>query len=182
MPYQDIDHRFLERSCNIRLIYRNSFHFTGIEVIKHCGFQAAEAEIVGTPVYFRTREYNGIRIAFFRYFIDFGTAGIAETDSPRHLIEGFARGIIPCPSDDFVLPVIFYHYKMGMSAGNHKADKRRLQILIFYKIGADMSFDMMDSDQRLVRGKRYGLCCGYSYQKRPHQAGAIGHCHSSHFL
>ena len=65
MPYQNIDHRFLERSCNIRLIYFNSFHFTGIEVIKHCGFQAAEAEIVGTPVYFRTREYNGIRIAFF---------------------------------------------------------------------------------------------------------------------
>ena len=63
---------------------------------------------------------------------------------------------------------------MRVSSRHHQAQKRRFQILIFNVICADMAFNMMDADQRKPCGKADGLCCGNSYQKRPHQPRAIG--------
>ena len=68
-----------------------------------------------------------------------------------------------------------------MTSGYYKAEERRLQIRVFNIIRADMAFNVMYADQRLVRRKRNGLRRRNSHKKRSHQPGAIGDGHRSDF-
>ena len=68
-----------------------------------------------------------------------------------------------------------------MTSGYYKAEERRLQIRVFNIIRADMAFDVVYADQRLVRRKRNGLRRGNSHQKRSHQPGPIGDGHRRDF-
>ena len=45
------------------------------------------------------------------------------------------------------------------------------------KVGKNMTFQMVDANQRHPQGKSKCLGSGYAHQKRPHQPGTIGHCH-----
>ena len=42
-------------------------------------------------------------------------------------------------------------------------------------VGADVSLDMMDSDQRLAGRQRVGFCCGQPDQQSSHQSRSVGH-------
>ena len=65
------------------------------------GFEPAEAEIAGTGQP-GSRQIERRRGAPRGRLLDGGTAGIWQTEHPRHLVEGLARGIVPRATDDAV--------------------------------------------------------------------------------
>ena len=68
-----------------------------------------------------------------------------------------------------------------MAAGYDQAYKGRLQIRGRDIIGADMPFDMMDTDQGDPGSEAQGLGRGYADQQRTHQAGTVGDRDGIHF-
>ena len=125
---------------------------------------------------------NCLRVTFFCHLIDLRTARITKPDRSCHLVKCLSCRIITGFTDDLILSVIFYDNKMRMSARYHKAGKRRLQFLMFNKIGADMSFDMMHSDKWLIRCKCDRFCFRYPDKKCTNQPRSICNCNGSHII
>ena len=172
--YQHIDDCLLEGCRHVRPVDLLALHLAGIQVIQHCRLQSAEAEIIFVFRYLRSRERNRIGISLLRQTVNFRAARISESDRARHLVKCLARRVISGSSDDLILPVILHHDKMRVSAGCHKAHKRRLQLLMFDIICADMSADMMHTNQRKSGRKADCLRLRYTDQQCADQSGAVG--------
>ena len=84
-------------------------------------------------------------------------AGIAQAHGACHLVEGLAGRVVPGASDDLKLAVIFHNHQMGVPARHDQADKRRLQIGIFYKVCRNVPLNMVHAHQGLLRRVGDGL-------------------------
>ena len=87
-----------------------------------------------------------------------------------------------CPADNLILRVTVNLYQMGMSARNHEAEIRRLQLLMFNIIGSYMPLDVMYTYQRLFCGIGYSLCLCHSYQKSTHKSGTVSHTYGIYVI
>ena len=112
MAHQHIYDCFLEGSSHIRLINLFSLHLASVQIVQHCGFQTAEAEIIFILRHCCSGEVDGIRIALLRHLVNLGTAGISQSDGTSHLVKSFSRRIISGPSDDLIFTVILDHHQM----------------------------------------------------------------------
>ena len=112
MAHQHIYDCFLEGSSHIRLINLFSLHLASVQIVQHCGFQTAEAEIIFILRHCCSGEVDGIRIAHLRHLVNLGTAGISQSDGTSHLVKSFSRRIISGPSDDLIFTVILDHHQM----------------------------------------------------------------------
>ena len=93
-----------------------------------------------------------------------------------------AGRIVPGSADNFIGAVIFNQNQMRVSPGSDQAYKRRLQIFIFNKIGADMSFDMMHSDQWFSAGITNCFCCTDADQEGTYKSRSICHTNSVYII
>ena len=118
---------------------------------------------------------NRLRVSLAGYFIDFRTSRISQSDGTGHLVESFAGRIIKGTSQNFILSVVLYIHKMRVSAGYHKAHKRRFQFRGCKEICTDMSFDMMHTDKRKICAEGDCLCFRNTDQKRAHKSRAVGY-------
>ena len=64
----------------------------------------------------------------------------------------------------------------GVAPGNHQYDRGQNQIRR-QRVGQDVPFDVVDTDQRQIRRQGQGLARGKAHQQRSDQTGASGHGH-----
>src|SRR5262245_17720646 len=101
-------------------------HVARLHPPQNGGFVAAEAEIQGVALHFGEREMNGAGIAVGREAVDDGTTGIAQAEELANLVEGFYGGIVAGLAEQAVGTVGAYFKQMGMSAGGHESEGRKL--------------------------------------------------------
>ena len=174
MLHQHVADCLLERGRHVGAVNLNAFHLASVQIIQHGRFQAAEAEVVGGILEFRTRKRNGLRIALFGNLINLRTARIAQANGAGHFIKGLSGRVVTGPSQNLVFSIIPHNDQMGMSAGYHQAHKGRLQIKIFDIIGGNVAFNVVYAHQGQLFRVADSLGLGHSHQKRTYQTRAVG--------
>ena len=94
------------------------------------GLEAGEAEIERGAVYGRARELERFVVAGLSEFIHGDAAGIGHAHGARSLIERFARGIVTRFSEDAELCVVRHFDDVRVTAGDDKAQERRLEFRV----------------------------------------------------
>ena len=88
--------------------------------LAHRGLQAGEGKIAVLPALERTREIEALRIAPPRMLLHLRTAGIAQPQKLRHLVEGLAQGIVDGGAEAVVAAHPFNHLELGVAARNQQ--------------------------------------------------------------
>ena len=102
-------------------------------------------------------------------------AGIVEPQHPRGLVEGLTRRVVHGLPQQGIVAVGIHAGKVAVPAADHQAQERRLQVRRGQEIGADMSFDMVDGDERQARGIAQPLHAVDAGEQRAHQPRPVGH-------
>src|SRR5215469_7971409 len=113
----------------------------------------------------RWREFHRARISMPGQPVDHRSAGIAQSDQLRNLVESLSRGIVASVPDVLVAPALgalLRQVKMRVSAGNHQRQQRKSQLaipLLFFleQYGVNVPFQMIDRNQRLLEGEGQSL-------------------------
>ena len=163
----------LKRGRNICRHNLFALHSAFIQMIQHCWFDTTETEIIWRLVHFRLRKIKGIGISLFGKPVYLRSARITKPNGSCHFIKRLTCGVISCPAQDFKLPVIFHDHKMGMSSGNHQAQKRRFQIRMFNIIRWNMPFYVVHTYKRNVFCKTDGFCLSHPYKQRAYKTRSV---------
>ena len=102
-------------------------------------------------------------------------AGVIQPQHARGLVEGLARGVVHRLAKQGVVAIGVHAREVAVPAAHHQAQKRRLQVRRGQEVGADMSLDMVDGDERQARGIAQSLHAVDAGEQRAHQPRAIGH-------
>ena len=121
-------------------------------------------------------------ISLLRGLVDLGSAGIAQPDLARHLVKGLSGRVILGPSQDLIFTVVPDQDQMGVAAGDNEAGKGRFQRRLRDIVGADMSLDVVDTDQGDPGRKAQSLGGGDTDQEGADQAGPVGDGDGVHLL
>ena len=68
-----------------------------------------------------------------------GPPGVSQADGAGHLVKSLSRRVVPGPSQNLILAVIFHRHQMRVAAGHHQAAEGGLQIRIFNIVGRNMA-------------------------------------------
>jgi hypothetical protein len=144
------------------------------------GLEAAEREIVRAfePCAWE-RKTPGI--ATLGGMLDGRPAGIAEAEYAGGLVECFARGVVYSLAEKAILAVSCHKDKLGMAARYYETEGREARLCGYLArgglgfgdepVGVDMSFDVVDGDERFATCERYGLGCVYAHEEGRREAG-----------
>ena len=116
-------------------------------------------------------------IAGLGHFVQGRTAGIGHSQNPGYLIEALPCRIVQGGTQNLHLRIVQHIYNHGMSAGDHQAQKRRLQIGIGQVVGRNVAPDVVHRDQGLVHGEGSGFREVHAHQHGANQPRGIGHGH-----
>ena len=138
-------------------------------VIKDRGFQSTETEVKRIALHFDRAEFDRRRLGTSggRQTIKDRAAWIAKTKKFGNLVISFARGVVASLPDFPVAELgrslgassllCSNFVKYGVAARDDKADGGKFGngagFVRFQKNGVDMSFEMVDGNQRLVQRK-----------------------------
>ena len=111
-------------------------------------------------------EIVGFFVACFRQLLYLRSARVAKPESTRHLVKGFACGIITSTPYELKFVIISNLDNMAVSARSNEADKGRFKIRIGEIIGCYMPFDMVYSDKRQILGERKPFCKAHADKQR----------------
>lgn len=126
-------------------------HVPLLHPVAHGGLDAAEAEVADVAFHVGRREPDGVGIAIGRQRVDHGPARIAESEQLGDFVERFAGGVVPRPADQPVGESFAHLEQMRMAAADHQRHGRQFQLLpVLHHDGVDVTFDMIDGDQRQV--------------------------------
>ena len=170
---QLIDYCMLEGSGQILRRQRLPLLLQVVAGVDKGRLEAGEAEVVFARRV-RTGQFQRLRIAALRHFIQQRAAGIGQMQYARRLVKGFACRIILRAAKQLIHAVILYHQDVAVTAAGNQAHKGRLKGFVRQIIGADMAFDVVDGDQRLVQRVRQRLGAAHARQQRANQARAVG--------
>ena len=174
MRYEHIHNRLLEGCRHVGHIDRDALHAACIQVVEDGGFHAAEAEVIAGSRHLSPGKCDRMGISLSGSLVDFGASGIAQADFPRHLVKSLSRRVVLCLSQNLIFTVIADKNQMRVSAGDYQAGKRRLQCRFRDIIRADMSLDMVHTDQRYSGREAQSLGGGDTDQQGTDQSGPIG--------
>ena len=102
-------------------------------------------------------------------------AGIRHTDHAGDLVKALPCRVVACRAHDVKFCVILHVDDQRMSAGDDKAQKRRLQIGIRQIIGRDMPPDMVNRNERHAEAVRRCFREIHTHQHRADQPRRIRH-------
>ena len=167
-----IDHRLLERRAQIGDVLigqrRDLFRFE-----PQRGFQPRQRKIGVAASAHRPRQRKARGIAARGFLFDQRTAGIAEAEQFRRLVEGLADGVVERAAEAEIIADAAHAENLRMAAGGEEQaiGKRR-------PVGEPrrerMRFQMIDGDQRLVVRERNRLRRGQPDDDAADQARAGG--------
>ena len=153
-----------------------------VDQVQGGGFQTGEAHIVGILPGLGT----GQRILRFISQpgcpVQGSATGVRHSQHPGHLVKALPRRVIQGGTQDVHVGVVLHFHDHGMAAGDHQAQKGRLQLRISQVIGRDVAPDVMDRDQRLPQGQSGGFGEIHPHQHRTDEARRVGHGHGVDFL
>ena len=154
-----------------------------LHVPQHRGLQPAEAEIqialqlgriaigVRQP---RRRQRNRAIVAGLRQPIDDRTAGIPEPQQLGDLVVRFSRRIVARPAEQLVMPGPIDEIQARMPARHDQHDRRQRHLAVVQHERFDVAGEMMNADQRKIRGRRRRLRKRQADEQRTDQARAVG--------
>ena len=119
----------------------------------------------------------------WRKEVDHRAAGIAEFQQLSDFVEGFARRVVAGLSHIVVHPSVaaaLCQIKMGMTSADHQREHREFQFVIaslplFQQHGVDVSFEMIDGDERLGSRKRQRFGKAETYEQRSSESGSLSY-------
>ena len=104
-------------------------------------------------------------------------AGIGHTQHTGHLVKALPRRVIPGGAQNVKHGIILHVHNQAVAAGDHQAQKGRLQIGTGQIVCGNVSPDVVNRDQRHIQGQSRRLGKVDSHQHRPDQARRVGHSH-----
>lgn len=105
----------LEAGGNIGHRQLLAFLLQLLDQAQHRCLQAAEAGVVGV-IQFALGQREAIGIPLLRPAVDLGPARIAQPQQPRHLVKGFAGGVVAGAAHRLVLPVVLHPDQAGVAS------------------------------------------------------------------
>src|ERR1700736_2486664 len=119
--------------------------------ITNCGFQSAEAEILG--IEHAARKIEAFGIAMPRMFLNLGPARVTKSEKLRNFVERFAGGIVHGSANNPVIAQRTNKGRHGMSATD---DERNIRFnpRLAEKWREQMAFEMVDAEIRLSKTDR----------------------------
>ena len=135
--------------------------------------QAREREVVpGLPAQ-DVRKREPPRIAVARDELERGTAGLAQAEEARALVEGLAGGVVERAAETHGCGVVGHVEHERVPAGREQAGERRLQPQGREPQRGDVAKQVIDRDERQVPRVRDGLGRGETDEQRTDQARAL---------
>ena len=144
------------------------------EIERRC-FEAGEGHIQLAARNVAVRHGVFFVVAKLCLTVESSAAGIRHSKHARDLIEAFPRRVVARRAEDAHFRVILHVHDQTVSAGNDKADERRLQLRIRQIICRNMSADVMHRHQRHIQRKGRRLRKVHANQNCADQPRRIGH-------
>ncbi len=140
--------------------------------MKHGGLETAEREVETVS---DEGSGEGERVlARPGQLLDHRAAGVAQSQHARHLVERFARRIVPCLAQHPVPSPAGHVEQERVSSGYDQRDERRLERGVLERRRKHMSLEMVHADQRRMLGDGQRLGVAHADEQGPDQAGAGG--------
>ena len=117
LGHEHVDDRGLERRGDVGDLGLGML----AHVLHHRGLQPREREVVAV-VEHRARERDRVRIALACQAVDRRTAGIAEPEEPRDLVERLARRVVDRLAEHAVLAVVVHRDEQRVPARHDERD------------------------------------------------------------
>ncbi len=135
------------------------------------GLQAGEREIRLRPAHQRAGQVEAFGIALPRLDFHVRTARIGQAQELRHLVEGFADGVVDGGADAHVIADPAHRDELGMPARGQQQQIGKADA-VGQARGERMGLEMVDRHQRLAGDERDRLGGGEPDQHAADQAGA----------
>ena len=103
---QNFAHGFRKGCGNVGNVERLFFLFQIVNVVDDGGFGTAETEVKGIVFKPYPGKYDGVRVSFPCRFFHFRAAGVGQTENTGNLVKAFARGIVPCATENPIVRII----------------------------------------------------------------------------
>src|SRR5450759_2089387 len=176
---QSSDQRILERAGQVRLVVFDVLRRAhGVE---HGGLEAAEREGVIIVVlwqrvlsHHRAREMEALWISLARKLLYIAPAGVGKAEKLGDLVERFAGCVVPGRSQQAVFPPGLDVQEQRVTARDQQRCERRNGIAVLERRRKEVSFHVMNSEQR-NSARECELRAGTdSDQQRPHESRSVG--------
>ncbi len=145
--------------------------------LAHRRLQPGEREIAALAPFERPRQREPAGIAIARRVLDRRPAGIAEPQQLGGLVEGFAGGIVAAGAELAIAADPGADQQLGVAAGNQQQQIGKPDI-VREPGGERMRFEMVDREERLLRGPGDALCRHRSDDQPADQPGTGGRRHA----
>jgi hypothetical protein len=186
-----------KQSCTT--LFDRGLHIVCLDVTQHRGFDPAIREVEAlvcaceglfartlciavSTLELRQREADCFWIAKLRKSIDDRSTGIAESEKLSDFVEGFACSVIASVTDVAILPRVsdlLGEIEVRVSAAHDQREHREFQIAIaslplLEEHCVNVSFEMIDGDERLVGSEGQGFCVADSDQQCAGESWTLG--------
>ena len=109
-------------------------------------------------------------------------AGIGQPQDARGLVKRLARRVVHGLAQQGIVAVVVDAHQVAVAAADHQAHKGRFQILGGQKVGAHVALDVVDRNQRPLRGIAQPLHAADAREQRAHQPWPVGDGQGVHVL
>ncbi len=143
-----------------------------MQVVKHRRFTPEKLKF---KLSFSTSagENNPAIISFFSQSVDNRSPGITETQHFSDLVKRLSGGVVHGTTKQSIPTDSINAIKMRMAAGDSGGQKRKVDLVL--QLGSqDMTFNMVNSDQRQPQSVSKGFGKGDADQQCPYQTGTTG--------
>lgn len=139
------------------------------------GLQSAEAEVELVAFHVGEGELDRMRIAVRRELIDDGPAGIAEAQKLRDFVVGLTSRVVAGFAQQTISETVADFKQMRVAAADHEREGRIFNARArFENHCVNVTFDVIDSDERQVAGKTERLGVGDTNEQGTDEAGSLG--------
>lgn len=145
----------------------------GLHPAEHGRLETAEAEVAQVALEFGRGELDRARVAQGGQSIDNRAARITEAKEFGHLVVGLAGGVIARLAFEAVLAFAEAFEEMGVAATGNEREGRVFDIDA-EQSGADVAFEMVNTDERYTFGVGERLGVGEADEKAADKTGALG--------
>ena len=152
-------------------------------IVPRCGYFLLPLPVAAIAVLdLRGQELHGCRIAMRREPVDDRASGITETEQLCDLVESLAGSVVTSVANIVVSPpliVLRGQIEMCVPSRDNQSEHGKLQLVIallplFQQNRMDVTFEMVDGNQRLVEGEGQSLGVADAHKQRSGKAGSLG--------
>jgi len=111
--------------------------------------EPAEAEVQASVLHPGQGESELISVSPGRQPLDDRASRIAQVEELGDLVEGLARGVVPCPAQQPEAQPLFKEEERRMPAGDKESQSRKRDVRVLQEGGFHVGFKMIDPEERL---------------------------------